>query len=155
MSSEQLINAGAPVKVEHLTFLVCGLSVAGEMSLLARLRSKAREALGPGGLFARTAPAIDWLRSQNRHADAAALQRTTAELVATGAADSDDATAEFQRSPAGVAEELFWRTRKTHPDVSLDELQAVVTDMNALEIHLAMYDALSQKKASTPASSST
>jgi len=150
MSHEHLVNAGGEVKVEHLTFRVAELSVAAEAGLVNRLRSMAKAALGPGSFFARAAPVIDWLKLQGRHADAAVLQKTVSEMVAAGAGLTPDAVQEFNQSPDGVAEELFWRTRRTHPDVTRDELGAVINQVNALEVYVAIQDAVAPKKATTP-----
>jgi len=137
---------GGPVTIGPLTFTVMELSVAGEVGLGNRLRALAKKAMGPGSFWAEALPVIDWLKKQERPAEASAQQRITAELVATKAGVSDDCMAEFRQSAAGVVEELYARTRKTHPDATIDELRACVNEANALEVHLAICEAISPKK---------
>lgn len=150
---DRLVNAGGEVRVGDLVFLVRELSVAGEIGLGNRFRALAKKAMGPGSFYANARPVLDYLREQGQHADRAALMAEVSRLVATGAAASDDAAEEFRRSPDGVAEELYWRTRQTHPDATLNEFRAAVNDVNALEVHLGIMEALAPKAATTPSSS--
>lgn len=150
MGTESLINAGGAVEVlcadgKTLTFVVQELSTAAEIGLLRRLRVMAKQALGPGSFYAAAMPTLNWMKEQGQHADRAQLMEIIGRLVATGGHVSDDAADEFRRSPDGVAEELFWRTRKTSPEAARDELKAVINEVNALEVHLAILEAIAPK----------
>jgi hypothetical protein len=158
MTAEQVVNAGGPVELRDaagkvVTLFVLELSTQAEIGLLRKLRALARAALGPGSFFAAALPALNWMKEQGHHADRAHLMEIIGRLIATGGGVSDDAADEFRRSPDGVAEELFWRTRKTCPDVTLDELRAAINEVNALEVHLAILDAIAPK--APPASGAT
>jgi len=145
-TSEQLVNAGAEVRVRGaggpVTFLVKELPVEGELGLRARFRAAARKALGPGGLMANVLPVAKWLRAQGEHDDAARLVGGTAPLVATKVGASEDAAELYRQTPEGVATELFWRTRETHPDAEEAEFRAIVNEVNAAETYLAILAAL-------------
>lgn len=156
-TAEQVANTGGEVVVRGangtLTFLVRELSVEGELGLAARLRILARERLGPGGLMANVLPVARWLREQGEHEDAARLVQATAPLVAGGSGVGGDAAEAYRQSPAGVAFELFTRTRETHPDATEAEFRSVITEVNAVETYLAILRALDPKKAATPSGS--
>ena len=145
MKAEQLANAAGPVEVGALTFMVQELSVQAEIGLLRRMRSLARAALGPGSFYAAALPTLEWMKANGHHGDRAHLMRIVGELVATGGNVSEDLTEEFRQSADGVAEELFWRTRKTHPDAGRDEIRAVINEVNALEAHLGILEAIAPK----------
>lgn len=150
MSGEQLVNAGGAVEIlcdggKTLTLFAQELSTQAEIGLLRKLRAMAKAVLGPGSFYAQALPALNWMKDAGHHADRAHLMEIIGRLIATGGQVSDDAVDEFRRSPDGVATELFWRTRKTAPEASLDELKAVINDVNALEIHLAILDAIAPK----------
>lgn len=141
---------GGPVTIGPLTFSVCELSVAGETGLGSRLRGMAKKAMGPGSFWAEAGPVIDWLKAQERFADMTVQQQVTAQLVATRGGVSDDYLAEFRQSAAGVIEEMYVRTRKSHPDATIDDFRAVINDANALDVYFQIQDAISPKKAATP-----
>jgi hypothetical protein len=48
-----------------------------------------------------------------------------------------------------VAVELFWRTRKSCPDMKLEEIAAVITETNALDVHLQILEVLTDSHKST------
>jgi hypothetical protein len=72
--------------------------------------------------------------------------------VLTRAGASTDAAYEYRQTPDGVALELYWRTRRAHPEVTRDQLRAVVTEATAVAVHLLMLRAL-EGKAATPSGS--
>lgn len=153
----QVIGVGGEVEVagadgKSLTFFVQEMSIRGEAGLIARLRKLAKDSLGPGSFWSHALPVVNWLRAQGCNGEAAVQQRVTAELVATGNGVSDDAMGDFRQTPAGVAEELFARTRKTHPETSLKEFQAIINEANAVEVYYAIEEAISPK-ASAPSDS--
>lgn len=145
MNSQQVLNASGPVTIGPLTFMVQELSIQAEVGLLRQLRTLARKALGPGSFYANALPTLEWMKAQGHHGDRQHLMEIIGRLIATGGNVSDDALDEYRRSPDGVAEELFWRTRKTHPEAQRDEFRVVVNDVNALEVHLAILEAVAPK----------
>jgi hypothetical protein len=149
MSSDSLRRSG-PVTIGPLTLTVEELSIEGELGLLNHLRKRAKEAMGPGSFYANSLPVAEWLRANGKGAEAAALLADTGRLVATGAAPDDAAVWAYQESPDGVADELFWRSRKTHPEARREEIRAVVNDANAVEVRVQMAEALGAKKVPTP-----
>lgn len=153
MTAEQAVNAGGPVKIGPATFVVRELTVEGEVGLRAKLRSLARDAFGPGSFYANVLPVAKWARDQGQHQDAAALVAAVAPLIAAKAGASEDATEVYRQTADGVAWELYYRTRQTHPEAERQEIRALINDVNALEIHLAMLEALDPGKARTPSTS--
>jgi hypothetical protein len=147
MNAEQVVNAAGPVQIGSLTFMVQELSVQAEVGLLRQLRVMARKALGPGSFYASALPTLEWMKTAGYHGDRQHLMEIVGRLIATGGNVSDDVLDEYRRSPDGVAEELFWRTRKTHPDAARDELRVLVNEVNALEVHLAILEAIAPKNA--------
>lgn len=155
MSSETKAAAtpGGTIEVEGRLLTVQKLTVSGELALLSALRAGAKRSFGPGGYFQRARASLDWLRDQKMHAEHAQAVAEIARLEATGAGASDDATDEFARTPDGLAVELFWRTRKTHPEVTEREFRAGLSDANALDVYLSLRAAVSDAgKAATPGS---
>lgn len=149
MTGEQSVNAPGTVTIGPLIFLVQELPIEGEIGLRARLRALTRESFGPGSFYANVLPAVKWAREQGLHQDAAALVASVAPLVATKAGASDDAMEVYRQSAEGVAWELFYRTRKTHPEATREEIRAAINEANAVEVHLAMLEAIAPK-AMTP-----
>lgn len=143
--STSTVPVAGEVVVGGRSFTITELPLRDERALIAGLDRIARETLGPGGLFARFAPRLEWLRAKGLTREASALVETLArmELEPASGADLDAAV----QSAKGVALELYYRTRKAHPETKLEEFQAVVTDVNALDLHWAIRDALSPKGA--------
>ena len=144
--SADVVGAGGPVAVGPVAFHVLPLTVREEAGLLARLRRRAKEAMGPGSYYTNAQPTLAWLAANGLHADRAVLLAEVARLVATAAPVSDDAAYDYRQTPDGVAEELFVRTRQTHPAATLEELKAVVTDFNAADVFHQMLAAVSGPK---------
>jgi hypothetical protein len=154
MGSSEAVRASGVVKVGPLEFVAEELSIEGEAGILAHLRKRAKESLGPGSFWANALPALDWLREKNRPVEAAALTAETARLVATNAPVTDDQLWDYRETPDGVADELFLRTRRTHPNATRAEMRAGINEANALEVRLQMVEAVNAKKAPTPSGSS-
>jgi hypothetical protein len=153
-SAEQLVNAGGEIKIGRVSIFVRELPLAGEIRLRNKLAAMARDALGPGSFYANTLPVADWLRSQGRHGEASALLQTTGEMVANKSVLSGPAVDEFNQTPEGLVEELFWRSRADQPDLTRAEIAAVINDANADDVSRAIERALDPKKAAIPAASS-
>lgn len=148
-----VVRRSGPVAIGDVTFTAEELSIEGEVGILNRLRRLAKDALGPGGFYKNALPVAKWLREQGEGAEAAALLAETARLVATGGPLDEAAVWEFRQTPAGVAAELYMRTRKAHPDTREDELRAVINDANVVEVRLQLLEALADPKAPTPSGS--
>lgn len=149
MTAAEAVNAGGVVTVGPVSFVVRELTIEAELGLRAKLRSLARDAFGPGSFYANILPAAKWARDQGQHQDAAVLVANVAPLIATKAGASDDATEVYRQSPDGVAWELFFRTRQTQPNATRDEIRAIINEVNALEVHVAILEAIAPK-APTP-----
>lgn len=147
-----MLKAQGEVRIGHLVFVVKELSVEAEMGLRTKLRACAREAFGPGSFYANIAPVAEFARKQGYHQDAAALVQSVAPLIAMRAGASEDAAELYRQTPDGVALELFFRTRETHPAAELAEFRAIVNEVNAIETYLAILKAIDPGKAETPAS---
>lgn len=145
MATDQIVRACGPVSIGPLTFLVQELPVEGEIGLRAKFRAMARDAWGPGSFYANVMPAAKWAREQGQHQDAAALVSAVAPFIATKAGASEDAAELYRQSPDGVAWELYFRTRQTHPDATQNEFRAVLNEVNALTVHVAILEALAPK----------
>lgn len=131
-------SAGGAVAVAGRAFPVTPLSAAGERGLRAELRAIAVERDGPGGLFARLAPRLDWLM---KHAPAHYPAAVDAIIDRENRGGDPDMTGAYQ-SPAGVAVQLFHRSRAAVPGLTLDEVRAVVTAANAADVLAAMEEAV-------------
>lgn len=154
MTNAGLLSAGGPVTAADRTFQVQKLSLQGEVTLRQALAEGAKREYGPGGYFAKMAPTLDWLKKSDRGAEFGEALRHLTAMEATGALPGDEAAERFRQSAKGVALELFWRTRRSHPDVALDHFEAVVTAANAVEVFLQLIDALTdEKKSPTPSAS--
>lgn len=148
-----MLPAQGEVKIGPLVFVVRELSVEAEVGLRAKFRAAARESWGPGSFYANVLPAAKWAREQGQHQDAAALVAAVAPLIAAKAGAGEDAAELWRQSADGVALELFYRTRATHPDATREEFRACVNEVNALEVYLQILQALDPGKAATPVTS--
>lgn len=83
-----------------------------------------------GNAYRRTKAMIDEM-PKNLQGDAiAACVRSEAAMELPG----NDAMLLARTSPKGVALELWFRARKAHPGLRLDECEAIVTDTNCLDV---------------------
>ena len=154
MTNAGLLSPGGTVTVADRSFQVSKLPLQGEITLSQVLADGAKREYGPGGYFAKAGGALAWLRENGRGAEFGEAMRHLTHMEATGVMPSDEAVERFRQTAKGVATELFWRTRKSHPDVGLDHFEAVVTAMNAVETFLQIIDAITDaKKAPTPSDS--
>lgn len=151
------VTIGGVVSVAGRDFLVRKLTVDGELAFLVALRGLADRQVGPGGLFERMAPQIKYLTDTKQYAVLdRVITRLTELQAAPGGAVTDEQVFATRQTPAGVALELYHRTRLTCPEVSLREFEAVVTEANALEVFQRIDAAITdQKKAGAPSGSPT
>lgn len=146
-------RAQGNVEIGGVVFVVQELPVEGELGLRAKFRALARESFGPGSFYANVMPAAKWAREQGQHQDANILVQSVAPLVAMRAGASEDAAELYRQSPDGVAWELFYRTRQTHPEATREEFRAIVNEVTAVETHLKILEAIDPGKAETPSDS--
>lgn len=145
MTTGPATSAGGMVVVGELTFSVGKLSVSGERQLRRGLEGVAR--------------------TQRDASHTAALHKFWSELRAAGLTDewavsvrhaTDAVTGpvsgaelfDARTSPNGVALELFLRTRKAHPQVTLEAIKAIITDDNADAVFEAMLAAVTDDQKS-------
>lgn len=148
-------NQGTVKLAPDVTLVVEELVTDAEYSLRSKLRSLARDSFGPGSFYANILPVAKWARDRGEHADANMLVSQVAGMIASKMGASEDATEVYRQSPDGLAWEIFFRTRNTHPDVSQKEIRAVINEVNAIEVFVSMMEAIAPKalNTSTPSSS--
>jgi len=144
--SEQLAAAQGVVTIGPASFVVKALPFEEEVSLRALMRAKARDAWGPGSFYAQVMPAAKFARENGEHRDADLMVQAVAPLIAMRAGASEDATDVWRRTPDGVAFEVYHRTRDTHPDCTLQEIRAVVNEVNAGSVFAQVARALDPGK---------
>lgn len=142
MSDTDLVAAGGVVPVAGQDFRVRPLSARDEVALYRELGRRAKLAMGPGGYFARLKPRLEWLAANKQFDVRALVVAELTRLEATTELPADDVIDEYRRTPEGAACELFWRTRRDHPEVTEKELRAVITDANAGAVFQAVLDAV-------------
>lgn len=136
---------GKLITIADRQFAILPLSIREENALLLELRRQAKNQMGAGGYFARSATALDWLKDQKRMAEFATAVARIAELEAQGELPQGDPVELYRATPAGVATEMFFRTRRTHAEVSLKEFESIIIEANAIEVHLDLMRALTEK----------
>lgn len=129
-------------------FHVRKLSAEGESGLVRECARRAHQKAGPAGVFARHAATLAALR-ESMPAEWREFVRNLTELQDQNARVGDWENAEeYRRSPAGVALEMFRRTRETHAEVPREDyFAAIITDVNAADVHRQIVDAITEKKA--------
>lgn len=148
------MTVSGTVDIGGKTFLVESLSTELEIGLECHLAKLCREAMGPAGYFARIQEAIVAYKAAGLHAEAMEIVRETARLQATDAPPTIAAIQAFRQTPKGAAAELFWRTRQTHKEVNLPQIEAIVTTANAFDVYRQIVEAITQSgKGQTPSPS--
>lgn len=147
-----VVRAQGAVAIGPASFVVQELPVEAEVSLRVRLRALARQQLGPGSFYANIYPAAEYARKLGQHQDAANLVSSVAPLIATQVGASEDAAELYRMTPDGVAWELYYRTRETHPDAEMKEFRAVLNEVNAFGVYMQILRAIDPGKAETPSS---
>lgn len=130
MTNADLMTDTFPVPLPDGTVLTCKkLDLTGERRVLDELGRSLLASYGPGSYLANAKPTLDWLTAQGMHADRQQMVSELSRLVATKAQPSIEAILDYRTTPAGLARELFLRTRQTHPDLAegviLSQLNAV------------------------------
>jgi hypothetical protein len=136
------LSSGGTIDLDRFTLFVDRLSQSQEIALGNDLARRTKKAFGKGGFFSRASDSLDWLKEEKRSAEFSIAVKTIAEMEGNGSSPSVEAVDEFRQSAEGVAVELYWRTRRAHKEITLKELQAVITETNALEIHLQILEIL-------------
>jgi len=147
MTAAQLAGAGGTVAIRgdgaDLALYVEPLPFRLELALVDDLRRLAKRQQGD---FVKVIePVLDRLarlKTPEAAARAGVVLQTAATMEARQELPGDDATEAARRTPAGVALELWHRGRRANPAIALRELEAVVTDANALDLHLQIREAL-------------
>lgn len=134
------VSAGGVVRVgegesARDLVVVAKLSIAHENLLRKELAEIARNAMGPGGFFARMKPALEWMKSAGMHSEWAEAIKTTTEMQGRGVEPDYSAIEQARQTVPGVVAELHWRTRLTCPEVTKQEIAAVVTEVNAADLY--------------------
>lgn len=148
MSNKAVVGGGGTVRVKggdgnELVLYVEPLPFRQEVSFLEDLRRLAKAQAVD--FVAAVEPVLDRLaklKTPDAAARAAVVLETAARMEAKGELPGDDAAEQARRTPRGVALELWFRGRRTNPSLNLRELEAVVTDANALDLHWQIREAL-------------
>ena len=137
MSGVAVASPGGLISIGSAKFYVEKLSTRGEFDLLKRLNDLWYELSGPGGLFTdpRRKSMLDWMLRSGMGAEWESLVRMTAENTLARQWVADDQLDKVRRSADGVAIEIYERTRGKHPSLTVEELKAIVTSVNANEVH--------------------
>ena len=109
-----------------------------ERALSNELARKVKAKMGAGGYFAANRGLLAWLREEKMTAEFSIAANRFAEMEATGELPMGNAVELYRASKDGVATEIFYRTRQSHPEVSLKDLEAVITETNAVDLHLEL-----------------
>lgn len=148
------IQAGGTVAVGSLRLHVEPLSTRQELALRRQLADIHRTTIGRGGFFARAKPSLDWMRENGMTAEWSLAVQEITRMSASGDDPGTEAIDDARRSRPGVVAELYARTRRTHPEVKPAELEAVVTEAIAEDVHEQIVRAVTdEKKAPTPSGS--
>ncbi len=119
MTNGDLLTQDFPVTLPDGTVLTCRkLDLIGERRILDELGRALLASYGPGSYMANAKPVLDWLTEQKMHNDRAQMVSELSRLVAVKAQPSIEAILDYRTTPAGLARELFLRTRQTHPDLA-------------------------------------
>lgn len=129
------------IEVAGKNFTVSELGYAEELRLNVLLRKMA--AKESGNAYRRTREMIDEIPKHLQSAAVAECVRTEAASELPGL----DAMNMARTTPGGVALELWMRARKQHPGLSEKECQAIVTEVNCLDVLQAMIDAVTPAEA--------
>lgn len=144
-ANEALMTPGGTVRIGDRALTVLKLPARAEYGLGVAMAAACKESFGPGGYFQRAAKALAWLREQKMQAEWSVAVRSITEMEGLGSMPDAAAVEEFRQSPKGVALELFHRTRQTHPEVTLSELESVVTAANAPEVYQQIQQAVADE----------
>jgi hypothetical protein len=124
------------VEVAGKKFTVQELGYAEELRLGVLLRKLHAEE--HGNAWKRTRAMIEEIPRHMQGPSVAECVR----IEAAGELPGLDALNEARTSPKGVALELWMRARKNHKGLALEECQAIITDVNCLDVLQDMLDAL-------------
>ncbi len=128
------------VEVAGKSFTVSELGYAEELRLNVLLRKmQAKEA---GNAWRRTRDMIDEIPRHLQGPAVAECVRTEAAMELPGL----DAMNEARTSPKGVALELWMRARKAHAGLRVDECEAIITEVNCLDVLQSMISELTPEE---------
>jgi len=124
------------VEVAGKAFTVTELGYAEELRLNVLLRKM--QAKETGNAWRRTREMIDEIPKHLQGPAVAECVRSEAAMELPGL----DAMNEARTTPKGVALELWMRSRKSHAGLRLEECEAIVTDVNCLDVLQSILDEL-------------
>ncbi len=128
------------VEVAGKSFTVSELGYAEELRLNVLLRKmQAKEA---GNAWRRTREMIDEIPRHLQGPAVAECVRTEAAMELPGL----DAMNEARTSPKGVALELWMRSRKAHAGLRVEECEAIITEVNCLDVLQSMINELTPEE---------
>lgn len=136
------------VKVAERWFTLAPISLREESRLAKRWEAIARE--HDDARLKRTYAAIAKAPEEMR---AEMLREVVREVKRGDPLSAYAIFVEARASAAGVLEDLYARTRSSHPDVTRADLAAIINEFNAQEVHDAIVQALAEMSPKDPAPS--
>lgn len=135
-----LNNIPKRLTIGEKTLSVAAMSQRGELALVEILKDLISDGTD---IWRRFDPSLKMLEREKRWNDRAQLIELIGGLIAQGKHVSfEDVMKARRTNPLVLAREIYQRAVPFHPDLDLSEVEAVVTDTNVAELHLALEDAL-------------
>lgn len=136
----------ATFQIGQLPVTVHDLTLREEAVLESRLQDMATTALGPLGHYALIKPVLDELAAQGLLADRALyVQEAAHKQMSQEPLGTRQIFNWCAKSPEGVVEVIYHRTRRTHPELDRARLLAVINKANAESVYLDMVEAIASK----------
>lgn len=132
----KLVGAVGLIRIGELEITITPLSQAHELALDRQLRKGTEAALGD--YYSRCRAELDAMREYP--GDRLELLREIARMAVRKEPPSAVAVFDYRCSPAGLALELFSRGKRATPGLTLANLEAIITDINADEIAAALHE---------------
>ena len=136
---------GGLITIADREFYVRALGIRQEHALGVELRRRVKQSYGSGGYFQKCQAQLEYLKAAKLLAEFTAAVTRLTEMEANGELPSGDAVDQFRMTPDGVAIEVFYRTRDTHPEVTQKEFISIITETNAIEVHIQILKVLSDE----------
>jgi len=154
VTNSDLLTQDFPVPLPDGTVLTCRkLDLIGERRILDELGRALLASYGKGSYMANAKPVLDWMADNKMHADRPQVVAEIARMVAVKAAPPDHAIWDYRATPAGLARELFLRTRETHPDLAEEVILTQLNAVTAWRVAAELERGLSEDSKRRPADS--
>lgn len=147
MDAQQLSGSGGIVRIGDLVLHVEELPFRQEYDLYQSLKRLAKE--DRGDFLVAVEPMLDRLRKKGTPeaaAQAAVILQEVARMEARQELPADEAADGMRLKPKGAVLELWYRSRRLHPNLQMRDLEAIITDANtARDAFFQIREALGSK----------